>query len=196
MKRTPDIPLFYLDYIKKQRPEQWEDITPVRSMLRHHLWEGQGRVCAYTELRIGDSVSSCCHIDHFKTRNLFPELTFEYSNLLVACNSEYYGAKYKDKQVKSKEDYKNLINPVNEQMADHVQYTFEGKAMPLSGSRKGENTISIFNLNEKSLLNQRKRIIHYLRSMKDFSEDEVVMYIGEFETMVRQLYQEIEALGQ
>ena len=103
--------------------------------------------CAYTEIKIQGSRN--CHIDHFHTRNLFPTETFAYNNLLVSCNSEEYGAKYKDKQIRSKADYDFLM------------------------------------------VNRRKKAIINLNSMKDaLTEDELVAAIGEFETMIRQLYRQ------
>lgn len=33
MKRKSDPPPFYMDYIKRQKPQQWDDIAPVRKDL-------------------------------------------------------------------------------------------------------------------------------------------------------------------
>ena len=58
-------------------------------------------------------------------------------------------------------------------------------------NQKGIQTINYFNLNEQSLVNRRKRVIKNLGSMKDYlTEDELVAAIGEFETMIRQLYRQ------
>lgn len=180
-------PVFFLDYIKRHKPKHWNDIASIRIDLRKHLWHEQGQCCAYTGVRIPCSDYNC-HIDHFRTRNLFPELMFEYENLLASCNSEVYGAKHKDKLIKSKEDYKELINPTEESPCEHLEYTFTGKVIARNNSTKGAKTISYFNLNERSLLERRKTILSFLPLMKDLTVDEIVESTGEFETMIRQLH--------
>ncbi|MDR2968935.1 MAG: TIGR02646 family protein [Tannerellaceae bacterium] len=193
MKRNPDPPSFYTNYIRRQKPQQWDDIAPVRKDLRNHLWSEQGGICAYTEIRLPGSDHNC-HIDHYKTRHLFPELIFDYHNLLVSCNSENYGAKYKDKRIKSKKEYEYLVNPVDESFADHIEYAMSGELVAINGSAKGEYTITTFNLNGKSLIERRRIVIDCLRQMIDYSEDDAVKDIGEFESMVHQLYHERESL--
>ena len=67
----------------------WEDvnISDIRGQLRKDiLVEEQNLLCAYCEKEIDDS-SKKSNIDHFKTRNLFPEETLNYNNLLVSCNT-------------------------------------------------------------------------------------------------------------
>lgn len=182
-----EAPTFFTSFIKKERPKVWNDIAPIRSELREHiLKEEQQGCCAYTEIRICNN--NDCHIDHFRTRNLFPDKTFEYRNLLVSCNSEDYGAKYKDKQVKGKADYEGLLNPVDDKPAEYLEYTFTGEILPVEGNERGAKTIDYFNLNQRCLVNHRKQAIHSLLYMrKELDEDELVEVIGEFETMVRQL---------
>lgn len=149
----------------------------------------QGNCCAYTEIRISESTNS--HIDHYRTRNLFPQLTFDYHNMLVSCNSEEYGAKHKDKQIKAIEDYDDLINPVKEVPSDFIEFAYTGEVLSVEGSVKGEKTISFFNLNAKALVERRKTMATCMLQMKDYlTEEEIVESIGEFETMVRQLYKD------
>lgn len=182
-------PAFFSDFIRKEHPKGWNDIAPIREKLRNHILEHEQQgYCAYTEIKITKE----CHIDHFYTRNLYPEKTFQYDNLLVSCNSENYGAKYKDKQIKGKADYDTLINPTTDNPADYLEYTFTGEVESLrEQDQRGTQTIQYFNLNERSLVNRRKRAIECLIAMKnDLKEDELVEAIGDFETMVRQLYKQ------
>lgn len=179
-------PGFFSDYIARHKPTQWNEITSIRSKLREHIWNEQSGCCAYTEIRLHNCNN--CHIDHFRTRKLYPELTFDYTNLLVSCNAEEYGAKHKDKQVKRQEDYVDLINPVEESVGTYIEYAFTGKAFSRDGSKKGETTINYLNLNEKSLLERRKVALLFLVGLEELTVDEVVNSIGEFETMIRELY--------
>ncbi len=186
---TPD---FFSKFIAHNNPRTWDESTPVRSQLRTHILEEQGNCCAYTEIRLNGNTD--CHIDHYRTRNLFPEKTFDYYNMMVSCNAEGYGAKFKDKQITSKSDYDDLINPVEDNPADYIEFTFTGDVLSVSGSSKGTKTITYFNLNEKSLLERRRIIALYVVQMKNyFTEDEMVETIGEFESMVRQLYRNCTA---
>ena len=183
-----EAPAFFTDFVKKERPKVWDDIAPIRSRLRKYILENEQQgYCAYTEIKINDD--NDCHIDHYRTRNLFPEKTFEYQNLLVSCNVEEYGAKYKDKHVKGKSDYDTLVNPVEDNPADYMEYAFTGEVLPIDDNEKGMKAIAYFNLNQRSLLNRRKKAILNLKAMKGMlNEDELVEAIGEFETMLRQLY--------
>lgn len=109
----------------------------------------------------------------------------------MSCNSEEYGAKYKDKQIRSKADYDFLINPAVDTPSEYMEYTFTGEMEAIGQKQKGIRTISYFNLNERRLVNRRKKAIINLNSMKDaLTEDELVAAIGEFETMIRQLYRQ------
>ena len=183
---TPD---FLTKFITHNQPKVWDDISSIRQQLRKHILNEQNNFCAYTELRI-NSIDDC-HIDHYHTRNIFPDETFSYTNLLVSCNSENYGAKHKDQQVKKKEDYKELINPIEDLPTDFITFGLTGKVQAVNDCIKGEQTISFFNLNEKNLVQRRKTAVENLLQMKDYlTEDEMVASLGEFETMIRQLYKD------
>nr|WP_294482137.1 retron system putative HNH endonuclease [uncultured Bacteroides sp.] len=100
-------------------------MSPIRQQLRKHILDEQNNFCAYTELRL--YAADDCHIDHYHTRNLFPDETFKYDNLLVSC-----------------------------------------------------------------LVQRRKTVVANLILMKDYlMEDEMVSSLGEFETMIRQLYNDL-----
>lgn len=189
MKRLikDEVPDFLTKFILHRQPKIWEEIAPIRQQLREHILEEQNNHCAYTELRI--KMTDNCHIDHYHTRNLYPEETFRYANMLVSCNAEGYGAKYKDKQIKTKTDYNELINPVEEQPTEHLEFGLTGIVSPVMNSTKGKKTISCFNLNEKSLVERRKTAVECMLKMKDYlTEDDIVASLGEFDTMIRQLY--------
>ena len=183
-------PDFFTKFVIHNQPESWKDISPVRQDLREYILAEQGNLCAYTEIYL--SGGEKCHIDHYHTRNLFPEETFNFDNMLVSCNSEEYGAKYKDKQIKTKSDYHDLINPLVESPSDYLEFTLTGDIVAVNASEKGENTISFFNLNEKSLVERRRTAAICLVQMKDvFTEEDMVAAFGEFETMIRQLYRDL-----
>lgn len=189
-----EVPDFLVKFLLHKRPKTWDDTTPIRQELREYILKEQSNFCAYTELRINKLED--CHIDHYHTRNLFPDKTFEYGNMLVSCNAEEYGAKHKDKCVKAKKDYDELINPLEELPSEYIEFGLTGNVYSVNNSTKGENTISYFNLNEKSLVERRKTVVSNMLKMKDYlTEEEMVASLGEFQTMVRQLYKDCKEIS-
>jgi len=142
-------PEFYKLFLSENSPELWEKLSlKIGYNVRNYmLMEEQNFQCAYTELRIEPEES---HIDHFRKRSLFPELTFKWDNLLTSCNYEYYGAKYKDKHIK-KRHYSNLINPVTNNPELYFMYSFTGEILITDKNEDAKLTIDLFNLNDRSL---------------------------------------------
>ncbi len=107
-------PKFFRDFIRRNDPVNWDGIHEIKHGLREHILKReQGFKCAYCESAItSDNTKS--HIDHFKRKHYFPKLTFDYNNLLVSCNNYNHCASVKDSKVKSKDYYKDLTNPVND----------------------------------------------------------------------------------
>ncbi len=105
-------PSFYSDYIKKKSPKVWKDLESIlkNDIREYQLINEQNFQCAYTEILIDDASEQYCHVEHFKKRDLFPKETFNWNNLFTCCNSEKYGAKYKDNSSKIRqEDYQYLV---------------------------------------------------------------------------------------
>ena len=106
-------PNFYKEFILNKKPKRWSELSIKigRKTKEHILNNEQNNQCAYTEKRINLENS---HIDHFIKQNFIKQASikgniFDWNNLLVSSNTEYYGAKYKDKTIKVS-DYENLID--------------------------------------------------------------------------------------
>jgi len=149
--------------------EAWDDnnIRNIRRSLREHiLLHEQNLLCAYCEKEI-DAEPKNSNIDHFKTRHLYPNDTLEYRNLLVSCNSKISCSHIKDNYRLRKEDYTKIINPIDENPNDYFEYGFAGDILikndlSLEQKIKAEFSIEIFNLNHKSLIDNRKIIAESL----------------------------------
>jgi len=144
-----------------------DNIKNIKKDLALKILKEQNNLCIYCE-KVIKNYPNDCHIDHFKKRDFFPKETLNYENLLVSCNNENRCAKYKDKNI-SKDDYKKLINPVIENPENFLEYTFYGELEPKSNLSeldriKAEFTIKILNLNDRSLVEERKNFILKLRS--------------------------------
>jgi len=165
IKNEPD---FFKSAIKKVKQPKiskaWEDenIKKIKSELREHIIKEQQNLCAYCEIKLEhlDRLS----IDHFQKRDIFPELTLEYNNLFVSCVSDNRCENYKDKLSLTKEDYNKIIHPVFENPEDYFEYDLGGKIIPKENLdkfayEKAKFTIETFNLNDRKLVEDRKKII-------------------------------------
>lgn len=183
----------YFLALASDHPDGWQATRHISYMLRKRILEvEQGGLCAYTELRL-DPNSSTSHIDHYRKRSLFPELTFEYRNLMVSCNLEFCSAKYKDKIIVP-EDYKLLLNPTTDNPVDHLTYNFTGKIIPRKGSVKGDKTIRLFNLNHRALMEHRKAIAYALLSprYRSMNEQKAIRSVGEMESFIKTIYRRMQ----
>jgi len=194
-----------LDYFIKaksrvNRPKvsnAWGDtnISEIRSNLRDDiLVKEQKGVCAYCEKEI-DSDSNNSNIDHFKTRNLFPQETLNYHNLLVSCNTKNRCSSYKDKSIKNKSEYNNIVNPVLEEPDDFFDYLPTGEITPINN--KADFTINIFNMGIKeshSLVQERKLIAQALEyCYNDLSLSDIYQEFGdEFHSFIRNIYNKLK----
>ncbi len=173
-KNEPD---FYKEFAEQNKPRSWGDLSGKLGydIREYMLKEEQNFQCAYTEIHLDPADS---HVDHFRKQSLFPKSVFEWNNLLTDCNSEYYGAKFKDKNIKKKEDYQYLINPVREDPKRYFNYSITGEMLADKENRKGRFTIDSFNLNDYALVEQRKIVASHVKAMcKQFSLEEIIAFI-------------------
>jgi uncharacterized protein (TIGR02646 family) len=184
-------PAFYQDYISRNKPGKWKQLSfdIGFDMRTYMLMEEQNFQCAYTEIRLEPEQS---HIDHFKKKSLYPNLTFHWNNLLTSSNYDFYGARFKDKHIK-KAHYQNIMNPVIENPQQYFTYSFTGEILIDPKDEKAKLTVEIFNLNDRSLVEQRKAIAGVIKSMvHQFTVEELIDYIGKFESFIRALYSELK----
>lgn len=160
--------------------------SEIRKNIRDYmLKKEQNFRCAYTETRIEPENS---HIDHFKKQSLFSNLIFAWDNLLARCNSEGYGAKFKDKMVTRKEDYLYQVNPVVDNPSNHFSYAMTGEILIDDHDEKARITRDFLNLNAYSPVEQRKQVAFQIKSLyEQFTVDELVHIFGKFESFIRAL---------
>ncbi|NOX46998.1 MAG: TIGR02646 family protein [Chlorobi bacterium] len=180
-------PKFFKDFIRKNNPVNWDGIHEIKHDLREHILKSeQVNQCAYCESAI-TSFSTKSHIDHFKRKHYFPELTFDYNNLLVSCKNHNHCASTKDQKVKSRDFYKSLINPVIDEPSDYFDYQISGKLVSIN--KKAKFTIEAFNLNHTGLKQQRNNISWAVQSYKSsLGLEEVIEQVGEFESFIRAIW--------
>ena len=172
----------FIKFVQRNNPQNWEGIdTVVRTNTRKYILENEQRnQCAYTELPL-EYEKNNSHIEHLKRKDsaFFPELTFEWSNLFVSCNSDDFGGKYKDEKYlkgKTKADNALIINPALENPNEYFELTNWGELTvkdDLQGiaRTKAEETINAFNLNHNSLQDRRREMIQSVNDYKNGSLD-------------------------
>lgn len=180
-------PKFFRDFKTGNKLVNWNGLHEIKLDLREHILKTeQGFQCAYCESAI-TSNNTKSHIDHFKRKHLFPELTFDYNNLLVSCKNHNHCASVKDSKVKSKDYYKDLINPVNNDPSAYFEYSVSGKV--ISKNIKAKFTEETFNLNHSGLMQQRKDITWAVHAYKESLElEEVIIEIGAYESFIRSIW--------
>ncbi len=145
---------------RKTCGNDWNKLTPAqRSDIRASLLGMQQHRCAYCESLVQENNG---HIEHFRKRNFFPTLTFDWDNLFYSCMSKTSCGKHKD-TVCSILQYDKLIDPCKDNPEDFFIVSFDGKLVPRIGLsndmlEKAVETIRIFGLNDAYLVRARYEI--------------------------------------
>ena len=196
-KITKQEPEFFTKFIKSFSGD-WSECSKeigfqIREYILHNSSEQMGQ-CAYTELALQpDSKSS--HIDHLLKREYYPDKRFEWNNIFVSTNTNNYGAKHKDNKGQlNKENNQMLINPAMDNPSDYFTYHTWGEIIPKESNcesqkyKRAKLTIEAFNLNHKSLVEQRKQMFNDLLSYREFALDEIKECIPKFHSFVDWYY--------
>lgn len=164
-----DPPPKFVDW-KNQANENWQPnwsklANPEKKEVRTSLLKEQGYICCYCGRRI-DSRDS--HIEHFKPRNLYPDLQLDYDNLIASCNKDkdpnipppvpvHCGHK-KDKWYEKK----LMVSPLIDNCTEFFRYTEDGQILATESSDKQDaaaKTIEKLDLNISKLQKMRQAAI-------------------------------------
>ena len=166
-------------WAKKKKLKKWQDFSARTApyidayiATREYIREiEQSHLSAYTEKPLGVKT----HIDHFRKRNLYPNLTFDYNNFLVDDLNDNYGACHKDNNAAvtkaTFDGTDRIFNPASENMTDYIEFTFNGEMIPKDNPdpkiiKRVNETIRVFNLNHNSLKDTRREIIRLVLSYR------------------------------
>ena len=128
------------------------------------LFASSHHKCAFCECIPGES--SHIEVEHFEPKSLYPDLAFEWDNLLPTCR--------RCNEEKSDADTRSnpIINPAIEDPEQLLTYSFL-RIKPLAGSgqeHKAQQTIDVCNLNCERLYKARselmKSITEYIDELK------------------------------
>ena len=150
-----------------------------------------GLRCAYCECQIFHGG----HIEHFRRKNAahYPELTFEWTNLFLACGSTENCGHYKDRGG-APYNPDELIKPDFDDPDDYLYCHSSGEMrvrhrniMSDGDRRRGEETIRVFHLNCGHLRGGRKRALKQyldrntgiLDALMEFDENDRQAFVGQ-----------------
>lgn len=106
----------------------WNSVPrEIKKRWGEQLAKEQRGLDAYTEEIV---IEGKRHIDHYHKRELFPQETFTWANLLLANHSHLFGADAKDRCIKGQGDYALLANPVIEDAQSYFRYNTRGEITP------------------------------------------------------------------
>ena len=131
-----------------------------------------GLRCAYCEgpIRYGG------HLEHFRRKNRnrpdgYPELTFAWDNLFLACGSHEHCGHYKDRSGADAYDPDELIKPDVHDPDAFLYFHSTGEVMVRNtrpsmtdeDRRRAQTTIIVFNLDCRTLRGERKKALTLYR---------------------------------
>lgn len=125
--------------------------------------------CAYCESKI--TYVDYGHIEHYHPKRKFPELAFEWSNMLLACGV-CNGSGRKGEHFPEEDQNGPLVNPCDEDPSQHFSFYYEPAcriASVYGRTPRGETTEKIIGLNRNELLIHRSRQITRLYVLARFA---------------------------
>jgi uncharacterized protein (TIGR02646 family) len=111
--------------------------------------------CAYCESKITHVDYGA--IEHYRPKARFPEKTFDWDNLLLACNV-CNGPEFKGDRFPDVAEGGPIANPCDDEPGDHLAFVFDpiaGLATVVPKTRRGELTIETLGLNRATLRTYR-----------------------------------------
>lgn len=118
--------------------------------------------CAYCESKI-EHISDA-HIEHYKPKSRFPELAFDWDNLLLACG-KCNSTKHKGDRFPETSEGGPLINPCTDDPDAHFTFHYDATAQLASvygKTERGKTTETLMGLNRHDLREYRSRKVKLL----------------------------------
>lgn len=141
--------------------------------------------CAYCEAQIHHAG----HIEHFRRKNRsrpdgYPELTFKWGNLFLACGSQTHCGHYKDRKSAPAYDPDELIKPDEHDPEYYLYFHSSGEVRPRhllepADAHQATETIRVFRLNEASLAGRREKALRVYRERIAADLDELADWPSE-----------------
>lgn len=135
----------------------WAKVRRGISEEAQYLFRAFNHKCAFCESYLGHTASP--HIEHYRPKSKFPELTFEWENWLLSCG------RCNDKKWSHFplcNDTPCLIDPAKEDPELHLE--FAGYT-PVPKTERGAETIQLIGLDRTPLEEERSRWLTYINTL-------------------------------
>jgi len=136
---------------ERKRAEKRYNCSGVRTALEK-MFHGKCAYCESAIVHVGYP-----HIEHFRPKVHYPELTFEWENLLLAC-SVCNSSRHKGDKFPIRAGVPLLINPCVDDPSDHFEFTYDRTARVASvygKTERGRTAETMLGLNRAELRDHR-----------------------------------------
>lgn len=157
------------EYLRKHSNHDWEKFSrpehlAVKGELGEYLREEQGFLCCYCEEEI---VKGICHIEHFKPKSFFPELSLDYFNLFASCNGCGPKGDMTCGMKKRNLYFPSLLNPTDPTCETRFLFTADGQILPVDEKDdQGWETIALLGLNVPKLRRRREMVWQEIENLR------------------------------
>lgn len=151
--------LTYGGYDKIPKQEKEKLISHYRhDEIKEALFSSSAEKCAFCECKPAEAGN--IEVEHFKPKSIYPEMTFEWENLLPSCR------KCNGSKLDHDTGITPIVNPYDMDPEAIFRYC-DIRIVPIGQNQIGENTIVVCGLNSVRLMKPRADI---LVSLHDFSD--------------------------
>ena len=147
------------DKMYLRRNPKWKRFRPHDKIPIHEaLCEEQGWICCYCGTEIELKIS---HIEHLRPREYFPDLQFEYDNLLCSCQRELQKEEPRHCGNAKGSWFEEgiMASPLDTDCEGRFEYLENGKIRGVTGDHGAEETVRHLNLDDDKLRELRKAAI-------------------------------------
>lgn len=141
---------------------KWKNLRK-KTIVKDALLKEQGYICCYCESQVSKENS---HLEHLQPKSKYPDLLFEYGNLLASCQGESEDHLPKPSHCgHHKDDWYDkhlLVSPFDPTCTNFFRFTEAGEILPthdLSKATAASTTIEKLGLNIDKLKRLRKSAI-------------------------------------
>ncbi|BAZ08660.1 hypothetical protein NIES4071_04650 [Calothrix sp. NIES-4071] len=154
----------------------------VKSDVYESLLKEQGFICAYCSRPITRQI---CHIEHFRPKSVYKELTFEYTNLIASCQGEDEKKPRTPVHCGHKKhawfDEELMVSPLDPKCETYFKYSGSGEIIAVDGEKQAA---------AKTTINKLALDIDKLRRLRRTAIDTTLQIIeGVDDAEIQQLIQ-------
>ncbi len=175
-------PMDFITYVATYPNADWEEFSQpknvhIKAEFAEFLREEQGYLCCYCEEEIAKGIS---HIEHFKPKSYFPNLTLDYWNLFASCNGCNSKGDMTCGMKKRNIYFPSLLSPLDPTCETRFLYTADGQMLPTDeNDSQGWETIALLGLNSPKLRRRREMLYQEIQNLRE------ILSLDDFRNYVR-----------